>query len=147
MDEQLFIQNQHATNFKAYMTSVWQAWPSLKYAQVRRKASKLWKARKAWLKTLEPTPNRLKRNCDSCSSSFHDIWSQPVPAVIVSLVEWEDMIGDSRTCKGCKDHEQNQLGHMDYGGCLYQEACDMGLVDYMQNLPPLPPSPCADLLD
>lgn len=49
-------------------------------------------------------------------------------------------------CWGCKENQLNQLAHMDYGGCLYYDACEMGLADPFgtlpqSNLPPLPASP------
>lgn len=159
--EQLFVQNQEAPDFATYLKSVWYVWPKLRYAQARRKASKLWKARKDWLKTLEPTPDRLKKNCPTCHSSFHQIWAPLVPIVeetpvgnsVLSLTEWEEMLQEPPeiskndfTCWGCNENQPNQLAHMDNGGCLYYDACDMGLVDPfdatpLSCLPPLPPSP------
>jgi hypothetical protein len=163
--EKLFIQNQDAPDFPTYLKSVWYVWPTLKYAQARRKASKLWKARKAWLKVLEPTPSRLKKNCDTCHSSFHQIWAPLVPIIeettvgnsILTVTQWENMLDtevdepkegtkNDVLCWGCKEDQPNQLAHMDYGGCLYYDACEMGLVDSIDfppqsKLPPLPASP------
>lgn len=159
--ERMFIQNQRATEFVVYLKSVWLTWPTLRYSQARRKASKLWKARKVWLETLEPTPDRLKKKCETCHSSFHQIWSPLLPIVeetsVLTVNHWEAMIGSELDqpvegrkngvlCMGCKENHPNQLGHMDYGGCLYYDACDMGLVDpidylLQSKLPPLPASP------
>ena len=163
--EQLFIQNQDAPDFPTYVKSVWYVWPQLRYSQARRKASKLWKARKEWLKTLEPTPARLKKNCASCYSSFHQIWSPLIPIkeevpignTVLTVTQWETMFEpelqeplDTQkkdvTCWGCKENQPNQLAHIDYGGCLYYDACDMGLADPFDvlpqsTLPPLPASP------
>jgi len=33
------------------------------------------------------------------------------------------------SCWGCREEQQNQLAHMDPGGCLYKDACDKGLVE------------------
>jgi hypothetical protein len=161
--EKIFIQNQDAPDFPSYLKSVWHVWPGLKYGQARRKASILWKARKDWLKTLEPTPARLKKNCDTYHSSFHAMWTPLVPITeeaplgnsILTVTQWEYMLGpdleepeeqqkNEVTCWGCKENQANQLGHMDYGGCLYYDACDMGLADPFEAisaLPPLPASP------
>lgn len=161
--EKIFIQNQDAPDFPTYIKSVWYVWPNLKYYQVRRKASKLWKARKEWLKTLEPTPDRLKKNCETCHSSFHQIWTPLAPIVeetsvgntVLTVTQWEAMLEepdeqqkDDVLCWGCRENQPNQLAHMDYGGCLYYDACDMGLADPfdaipLSLLPPLPPSPPA----
>jgi hypothetical protein len=161
--ERIFIQNQKAPDFPTYLKSVWHTWPTLKYAQARRKASKLWKARKAWLKTLEPTPASLKDNCKTCHSSFHEIWAPLVPVVeamplgnsILTVTKWEYSLGDELkesleglkndiVCWGCKENQPNQLAHMNYGGCLYYDACEMGLADpfdAISTLPQLPASP------
>jgi hypothetical protein len=161
--ETIFIQNQDAPDFPTYLKSVWHVWPTLKYTQARRKASRLWKARKQWLNTLEPTPARLKKNCETCYSSFHQIWAPLVPITeespvgnsILTVTQWESMLDlefhqpleqECRDilCWGCKDNQPNQLAHMDRGGCLYYNACDMGLADPFEatsTLPPLPPSP------
>ncbi len=166
--ELTFIQNEQASDFVTYLKSVWHAWPALKYSQVRRKTSKLWKARKAWLNALEPTPTSLeKKRCDSCQSSFHEIWQPPanrfLPAnrlVSVSdadspktFVQWQEMLAleepleeqkNDVLCWGCKEDQPNQLAHMDYGGCLYYDSYEMGLVDpydAISRFPPLPPSP------
>ena len=161
--ETLFIQNQEAPDFPTYLKSVWYVWPNLKYYQARRKASKLWKARKEWLKTLEPTPARLKKNCATCHSSFHQIWAPLVPIVeetslgntVLTVTQWEAMLDEPEEqqkndilCWGCKENQPNQLAHMDYGGCLYYDACEMGLADPfdavpLSMLPPLPASPPA----
>jgi len=53
-EEQEFIQAYQADKFSEYLKEVWRTWPSLRYSQVRRKASRLWKARKEWVKNLEP---------------------------------------------------------------------------------------------
>jgi len=159
--ERIFIQNQHASDFVTYLKSVWHVWPTLKYSHARRKASRLWKARKEWLKTLEPTPDSLKKNCDTCHSSFHAMWAPLVPITeeapvgnsILTVTQWETMLDleepveqqkNDVLCWGCKENQPNQLAHMDYGGCLYYDACDMGLVDpfdAISTLPPLPASP------
>jgi hypothetical protein len=163
--ENVFVQNQHAPDFQTYLKSVWHTWPNLKYAQARRKASKLWKARKDWLKTLEPTPDRLKKNCATCYSSFHQIWSPLVPIkeevaignTVLTVTQWEAMLEPELyepeekherdiTCWGCKENQPNQLAHIDYGGCLYYDACEMGLAEPLDmppqsTLPPLPASP------
>ena len=157
--EEFFIQNQGAPDFPSYLKSAWHVWPSLKYSQIRRKASKLWTARKKWLKTLEPTPDRLKKNCATCHSSFHKMWAPLVPIIeevplgntILTVTQWETLIeppGQQKndvSCWGCKENQPNQLAHMDYGGCLYYDACDMGLADLYEaiTLPPLPASPQA----
>ena len=161
--EKIFVQNQEAPDFPTYIKSVWHVWPTLKYYQARRKASKLWKARKEWLKTLEPTPHRLKKNCATCHSSFHQIWAPLVPITeeavlgntVLTVTQWESMLETDFneppeqqkyevSCWGCKENQANQLGHMDYGGCLYYDACEMGLADPFEAisaLPPLPVSP------
>ena len=163
--ELMFIQNQRATEFVVYLKSVWLTWPTLRYSQARRKASKLWKARTVWLETLEPTPDRLKKKCETCHSSFHQIWAPlvpnteetPVGNLILTVTQWEALIGDELNdplegqkndliCSGCKEDQPNQLAHMDYGGCLYYDACEMGLADPFDLLPqlkfpPLPVSP------
>ena len=166
--ELTFIQNEQASDFVTYLKSVWQAWPRLKYSQARRKASKLWKARKAWLNALEPTPCSLEKNrCETCQSSFHEMWQPPfnrvlpdnrlVPASDADLpntvVQWEEMLGleepleeqkNDVLCWGCRENQPNQLAHMDYGGCLYSYSYEMGLVDpydAISSLPPLPASP------
>jgi len=157
--EKIFVQNQDAPDFSTYLKSVWHVWPTLKYTQVRRKASTLWKARKQWLNTLEPTPARLKKNCETCYSSFHQIWAPLVPITeespvgnsILTVTQWEAMLEEPVNtmkndvlCWGCKEDQPNQLAHMDYGGCLYYDACEMGLADPFEatsTLPPLPPSP------
>lgn len=163
-DEQLFIQKQDAPNFPSYLKSVWYFWPTLKYSQARRKASKLWKARKEWLNTLEPTPARLNKNSATSHSSFHQICPPFVPITeetpignsILTVTHWEAMLEPELNeplegqkndviCLGCKEGQLNQLGHMDYGGCLYYDSCEMDLadpIDMLQSkLPPLPASP------
>jgi hypothetical protein len=165
--EKIFIQNQDASDFSTYLKSVWHVWPTLKYAQARRKASKLWKARKAWLNTLEPTPSTLQKNrCETCYSSFHAMWQEPQttltsatyadsPKTVLTVVQWEEMLAaeldepiegqkNDVLCWGCKENQPNQLAHMDRGGCLYYDACEMGLVDpfdAISSFPPLPASP------
>lgn len=153
--EKAFIQNQPASDFPAYLKSVWTAWPRLKYSQARRKASKLWKARKEWVKTLEPTPDRLKKNCPTCHSSFHETWVPLVPPAnsILTVTQWEVLLQEPEeqcnthiSCSGCKENQPNQMAHMDYGGCLYYDACEMGLADpfeLVSKLPLLPVSPLA----
>jgi len=61
-DEQAFIQKQDASEFSVYLKAVSATWPNLRYLHARKKASKLWKARKEWLKHLEPTPHTLSSN-------------------------------------------------------------------------------------
>lgn len=168
--ERTFIQNQQASDFVTYLKSVWLTWPSLRYSQARRKASRLWKARKEWLKTLEPTLSRLEtKRCETCCSSFHEMWQPPAhrlvrlpsasdadsPKTVLTVIQWEEMLGseveepfeeqdNDILCWGCKENQPNQLAHMDYGGCLYYDACDMGLADpfdAISTLPPLPASP------
>lgn len=160
--EHIFVQNQESSDFVTYLKSVWHTWPNLRYSQARRKASKLWKARKAWLKTLEPTLSTLaKKSCETCHSSFHEMWQPPVnrflPKTVLNVVQWEKILGgeikepvesqkNDIVCWGCKENQPNQLAHMDYGGCLYYDACEMGLADPLDAisiLAPLPASPPA----
>lgn len=147
-EEQTFIQNETVTYFPEYLKAVWNVWPQLRYTQARRQASKLWKARKHWLKSLEPTQpviGRVTHNCPSCVSSFHDIWS-PVALdsnTTLTVTQWKDLMPN--TCWGCREDQPNQLAHMEYGGCLYDQSLSMGLVDSYEYtpriLPPLPASP------
>ena len=123
-DERTFVQNEEAYDFPQYLKTVWSKWPHLRYVQVRRQASKLWKARKEWLKSLEPTEpvlDRANSNCPTCVSSFHDIWSPVALELKTSLTvtQWKEMAPSS--CWGCREDQPNQLAHMDYGGCLYSD--------------------------
>ena len=134
--EKDFIQKQDVLDFSSYLKSAWHTWPSLRYNQVRRKASKLWKARKHWLKTLEPT-SALKK----CHCSLHQIWSPLVEGghfskTVLTVTSWEPILDEPQiSCWGCKENQPNQLAHMDYGGCLVEPFEDMSA------LPPLPASP------
>jgi len=156
--EQTFVQNQAAPDFISYLKLVWNTWPALRYMHVRRKASKLWKARKEWLKSLEPTPTRLERNCATCSSSFHEMWSpssvvHAAPPTSLTVTHWDtepvleepsDYYAVS-SCWGCRDDQPNQLAHMDPGGCLYEEEYSIvDGYDYLPSkLPLLPASPAS----
>jgi hypothetical protein len=162
--EQAFVQNQSAPDFKSYLKLVWNTWPALRYMHARRKASKLWKARKQWLKSLEPTPIRLQRNCPTCSSSFHEIWSpssvvHTPPSTSLTVTQWntgphwdieaqlEEPSGyyAVSSCWGCREDQPNQLAHMDPGGCLHEEEYSIvDGYDYLpSNLPLLPASPAS----
>jgi len=102
--ERIFIQNQEATTFTEYLRSVWLTWPTLTYNQARKTTAKLWKAHKAIVKSIEAI-----RNHEAKRSSFHEIWQEPqIPKTALTV-----------TCWGCTENLANQLGHMDYGGCLY----------------------------
>jgi hypothetical protein len=145
-DEEHFVKSQNAPNFPTYLKSVWHVWSALKYAQARKKAAKLWKARKAWLSSLEPT-SRLK-NCDTCYSSLHQIWIPTRTTLTVS--QWDTLYvsgiqesPDVKTivsCWGCKEGHLNQLGHMSYGGCLYDSDTDFRASYELITLPASPHS-------
>jgi len=147
--EKIFIQNQDAPDFPSYLRSLWNFWPALRYSQARRKASKLWKARKAWLNTLEPSLRSLeKKRCKTCHSSFHEMWqpslNNPIltndddsPKTVLTLVQWEKILGPLEvSCWGCKENQPNQLAHMDYGGCLYNDASDQAILPLLPASPP-----------
>jgi hypothetical protein len=96
----------------------------------------------------------------SSCSTFHETWipekelaeeNYTHSNVILTVSEWEAMLNETSdecviktSCWGCRDNELNQLAHIDYGGCLYYDACENSLVDTFDkfsNLPPLPASP------
>jgi hypothetical protein len=156
--ELAFVQKETTTDFPTYLRSVWNTWPTLKYSLARRKASKLWKSRKEWLKSLEPTQavlGRTPRKCPTCVSTFHDQWATPsspilTASVLDSLVYSENLESISTleepseiisSCWGCREDQPNQLAHIDPGGCLYEEDSVDGY-DYLPStLPLLPASP------
>jgi len=164
-DEQSFVRSYHAADFQTYLKTVCINWPRLRYAQARRKASKLWKARKEWLKSLEPTSESVSgRNCSSCVSTFHETWappsvSRPHSPITLTVTKWDaddlyESVSDledhpenttDTCCRGCRENQPNQLAHVDYGGCLYERAVSAGIVEAYDclpsKLPLLPASP------
>jgi hypothetical protein len=66
LEEYAFLKGSTSETFMKFQSEPWNIFPSLKYKNLRKKASILWKAKKA----LKSIP----LNCDSCSNSLNECW-------------------------------------------------------------------------
>ena len=54
-EEMLFVQKSTSSSYNEILSELRAAFPEIKYKVVIKKASKMWKFRKEWVKNLEPT--------------------------------------------------------------------------------------------
>lgn len=60
---------------------------------------------------------------DDYNEQFENVWETQEFYVIQddSHTDYQDADAEESTCWGCREGILNQLGHMDQGGCLYQD--------------------------